>query len=73
MATLFAFGEWLAISLLCTAPIMIAGLLFIDAMERRHSLMGRLVRVSMSVALGFPGMMLFFYFGGGLAFKALFG
>ncbi|MEJ1996022.1 MAG: hypothetical protein P8X75_12570 [Limibacillus sp.] len=66
------FFEWLLVTLLCTLPLIVAILMFLRAVEGRFAWPQRLLRLGTSVGLGVVGLMLFFYFGAGLAFEALY-
>ena len=66
------FLEWLLVTLSCTLPLIIATMMFLRAVEGRFAWPERLLRLGTSVGLGVVGLMLFFYFGAGLAFEALY-
>ena len=64
--------EWLLVTLACTLPLIIAILGFLRAVEGEFDLPQRMIRLALSVGLGIIGLMLFFYFGAGLAFEVLY-
>ncbi len=66
------FFEWLLVTLLCTVPLVVAILAFLNAVEGEFGWGQRLWRLAASSVLGLLGLMLFFYFGAGLAFEALY-
>ncbi len=64
--------EWLLVTLVCTLPLIMGILGFLRAVEGSFAWPERLTRLGLSIALGVVGLLLFFYFGAGLAYEALY-